>query len=248
MNSYFSSVFTHEPALRTPPIPATSFSLMPPVLITHEGIAKLIDNLKLSSAPGPDNITAKILKGTVSISSRILQIIFQQSVSNGEIPNDWKTSKITPVFKAGNRSDPSNYRPISLTSIPCKLLEHILYSQIASHLDNNSFFYEKQHGFRSGHSCESQLFEFTTDLHLNLDSSFQTDVIYLDFSKAFDRVPHRRLMAKLSCLHVDPLILSWIDCFLRERSQYTVIGNHRSQNTTVISGVPRDQCWDHSFF
>lgn len=87
-----------------------------------------------------------------------------------------------PVFKSGNRSDPSNYHPISLTCIACKLLEHIIYSHVARHLDDHSFFH-KQHGFRSGLLCETQLFEFTTDLHLNLDSSFRLTL----FSSTFQR-------------------------------------------------------------
>lgn len=104
---------------------------------------------------------------------------------------------------------------------------------------NRTLFFNNQHGFRPGCSCETQLFEFTTDLHLNLDSSLQTDVIYLYFSKAFDRVPHQRLVFKLSCLKLNPLILSWIHCFLTNRSQCTVIGSHCSSTTSVISGVPQ---------
>lgn len=95
------------------------------------------------------------------------------------------------------------------------------------------------YGFRRGLSCETQLYEFTTDLHFNLDSSFQTDVIYLDFSKAFDRVPHRRLITKLSALSIDPLIISWIKTFLTDRVQFTAVANHLSNNVIVTSGVPQ---------
>lgn len=95
------------------------------------------------------------------------------------------------------------------------------------------------YGFRRGLSCETQLYEFTTDLHFNLDSSFQTDVIYLDFSKAFDRVPHRHLITKLSALSIDPLIISWIKTFLTDRVQFTAVANHLSNNVIVTSGVPQ---------
>uniref|UniRef100_A0A131YPE6 Endonuclease/reverse transcriptase n=1 Tax=Rhipicephalus appendiculatus TaxID=34631 RepID=A0A131YPE6_RHIAP len=239
MNSYFCSVFTNEPFANIPTLPSCNFSSMSEVIITTQGIANLIDNLKLSSAPGPDDITAKALKGTKSQSSRFLQLIFTQSVASSTIPNDWKISHVVPIHKSGSRSTPCNYRPISLTCIPCKLLEHILYSSIASHLDKHSFFFTKQHGFRQGYSCETQLFEFTTDLHLNLDSRFQTDVIYLDFSKAFDRVAHRRLISKLACLNLDTHVLSWIECFLTNRSQHTVIDNIQSSSSSVLSGVPQ---------
>lgn len=239
MNSYFCSVHTHEPPTNIPTLPATHYSEMPAVIITTQGISNLIDNLKLSSAPGPDGITAKALKGTKSQSSRFLQLIFTQSIAHSTTPSDWKISHVVPIHKTGSRSNPCNYRPISLTCIPCKLLEHILYSNISSHLDKHSFFFPNQHGFRRGRSCETQLFEFTTDLHLHLDSRFQTDVIYLDFAKAFDRVAHRRLTAKLACLKLDPLVLSWIECFLTNRSQFTVIDNFKSSSSPVLSGVPQ---------
>lgn len=239
LNSYFSSVFTCEPSTNIPALPRLDFTDMPAIEVTAEGIMNLIKKLKISSSPGPDNIPVKILKATDVISSQILQIIFTQSIREGTLPKDWKINKVAPVFKSGKRSDPTNYRPISLTCIACKLLEHIIYSHIANHLERNSFFFSNQHGFRPGLSCETQLFEFTTDLHLNLDSSFQTDVIYLDFSKAFDCVPHKRLVSKLSCLHLDPLILSWITCFLTDRVQFTCVGDRCSETTKVISGVPQ---------
>lgn len=239
MNTYFTSVFTSEPLHSIPVMPRSNFSPMPPIDITFEGISSLIKKLKISSSPGPDNIPAKVLKATNIISSKFLEIIFKQSISEGFIPDDWKLGKVVPVFKSGKRSDPSNYRPISLTCIACKLMEHIIYSHVARHLDDHSFFFHKQHGFRSGLSCETQLFEFMTDLHLNLDSSFQTDVIFVDFSKAFDLVPHQRLINKLSSLSLDPLTLSWIKCFLTHRSQFTVIGGAHSDTTPVISGVPQ---------
>lgn len=154
--------------------------------MTAVGISCLIRKLKTPSALGPDTIPVKLLKITREVSSRILQIIFAQSLSEGEIPEDGKTATVTPVFKKGNRSYPSNYRPISLTWVSCKLMEHIIYSHVASDLDNNVFFLCKQHGFLPGQSCETQLFEFTTNIHLDLDSSFQTDVIYIDLSKPFD--------------------------------------------------------------
>lgn len=239
INSYFSSVFTNEPTLDDFDPPNLSLSDMPPIIITSQGILKLIEKMKISSAPGHDGITAKILKGTKVFSSSILEIIFTQSITDSSLPTDWKINKVVPVYKSGSRSDPSNYRPISLTSIACKLLEHIIYSQIACHLGNHSFFFPNQHGFRPNLSCDTQLFEFVTELHLNLDSCFQTDVIYLDFAKAFDCVPHQRLLAKLSSLQLDPLALSWIRCFLTNRLQYTVVGNHCSATTNVISGVPQ---------
>lgn len=113
MNSYFSSIFTHEPAQTMPVLPRSNLVQMLPIHITAEGIVKLINNLKLSSSPGPDNIPAKVIKSTKIISSLILQIIFTQSLAESSLLDDWKLSRVVPVFRSGNRSDPSNYRPIS---------------------------------------------------------------------------------------------------------------------------------------
>lgn len=108
-----------------------------------------------------------------------------------------------------------------------------------SHLDYNDFFYHHQHGFRKGYSCETQLFEFTHDLHCSLQSRNETDAIFLDFSKAFDRVPHIRLISKLSRLHLDPHVLMWIHNFLDSRMQYTVLNGYESDLINVTSGVPQ---------
>lgn len=187
------------------------YQYMTPITVTATGIATFINNLKLSTSSGFDGIHTKILKHTVVPSSTILSHIFQQSLSTGELPNDWKVGKIMPIFKSGDKSDANNYRPISLTSVPCKLLEHIIFTNVVHHLECNNFFFKHQHGFRKGFSCETQLIEFTTDLFQNMDDNAQTDSIFIDFSKAFDRVAHCRLISKLSCL--DELTISWIRNF-----------------------------------
>lgn len=127
----------------------------------------------------------------------------------------------------------------SLTSVSSKLLEHILYSHIMTHLTTNRFFFMHQHGFQKGLSCETQLCDFIHDLHTNLECHAQTDAVFLDFSKAFDRVPHQRLLSKLSSLHLDPLVFAWIRDFLSSRVQFTVINDHESTLTNVSSGVPQ---------
>ncbi|MDD9361971.1 MAG: reverse transcriptase family protein, partial [Anaplasma sp.] len=131
-------------------------------------------------------------------------LLFSQSLTTGIIPEDWKMGKVVPIYKSGNKDSPLNYRPISLTSVPCKIMEHVIYSQVINFLDSNHFFHPSQHGFRKGFSCETQLAIFLHDLHVNLDSNTQTDVIFLDFAKAFDKVPHKRLFLKLSQLNLNP--------------------------------------------
>jgi hypothetical protein len=168
-----------------------------------------------------------------------LTLIFQQSLDTGAIPDDWRLANIVPVFKKGNRATPSNYRPVSLTSIPCKLLEHILVSHIMDHLDLHNTLIDEQHGFRHGRSCESQLIITTHDLAQSLDNHTQVDMAILDFSKAFDRVPHKRLATKLEYYGVRHNIKQWLINLLHHRTQRVVVDGVSSQGSEVLSGVPQ---------
>ena len=125
----------------------------------------------------------------------ILTILFTQSFNSGDLPNDWLTANITPVFKKGDKSNPSNYRPISLTSLCCKLMEHC--HNIMNHLESNHILNDYQYGFRSSHSCQAQLISIIEELQVALDCHHQVDLLMLDFSKAFDTVLHQHLLKKL---------------------------------------------------
>ena len=105
---------------------------------------------------------------------------------------------VCPVFKKGDKHDPKNYRPISLTCICCKLWEHIIASSLMKHLEDSNTLYDLQHGFRSSRSCETQLISFVQDLAQSVNKNIQTDLIIMDFAKAFDKVSHRHLLYKLS--------------------------------------------------
>ena len=128
----------------------------------------------------------------------LLTFIFQSSLDQGQLPQDWKSANITPIYKKGNRTDPANYRPISLTSTCSKILEHIIYSFVSTHLSNYNILSTNQHGFRTGRSCDTQLLGAINDFHHSLDSETHIDALFLDFTKAFDKVSHRKLCYKLS--------------------------------------------------
>ena len=130
---------------------------MPEISITTSGISKLLQNLNIHKAMGPDQINAKILRELQDILAPTLEIIFNHSLNTGIVPSDWKMANITPLFKKGDRSQPNNYRSISLTSIVSKLFEHILSSNIRKYLEFNNILHHCQHGFRQFHSCETQL-------------------------------------------------------------------------------------------
>lgn len=238
-NDVFASFFHDAAPVHFPPTTTVHAIQMDPILIDWVGIRKLIGNLKTSSSAGSDEINSKILKCTELYSSIILSRIFQQSLHCSSLPSDWKVGKVVPVHKSGNTHSPENYRPISLTSIPCKILEHIIYSHLIDFLETNSFFNNSQHGFRKSFSCETQLACFTNDLFSNTDLGFDTDCIFIDFAKAFDTVSHNLLIHKLSSLNIDPLVLGWIKNFLANRTQYVIANSSSSAPLAVTSGVPQ---------
>jgi len=144
-----------------------------------------------------------------------------------------------PVFKKRGRADPANYHPVSLTSIACKLLEHIACSHIRKQTDRYNILGEANHGFRAKHSTETQLLLTTHDMLKNRDMGKQLDVAILDFSKAFDTVPHRRLLGKLEHYGINRNLLQWIETFLGDRTQSVLVDDVRSKEEAVMSGVPQ---------
>ena len=239
LNTAFCSVFTSEPGNELPSFPLRDHSPMPEITFDPSGIAKLIDSLKLTSSAGIDGINSKVLKSTKHTTSVILSHIFQQSLSSGTVPQDWKVGKVIPVPKKGNPFSPNNYRPISLTSVCSKLMEHIIYSHIAKFLSDINFFHPNQHGFRRGLSCDTQLALFINDISHNLDTNTPVDALFLDFEKAFDKVPHKRLFLKLSSLSLNNLVVNWIQDFLTNRHQFVFTNSGSSPLSPIISGVPQ---------
>ena len=169
-------------------------SPMPAILFTTSGIETLLSDIDPNKAQGPDKIAPFILKSCATEIAPILQVIFKQSLNLEILPSDWLTSN---VLKKGNHNDPSNYCPIPLTEPSCKIMEHIIFHSIMDHAQCNNILIENQHGFRSGSSCQMQLISLMEDISYAMDNGFQTDVILLDFSKAFDTVPRLRLLKKL---------------------------------------------------
>ena len=156
LNNQFQSVFTKEDCSNLPTLNSSPTKSMLPIQISTEGNVKLLKELKLQKAPGPDCITATILKTCAEQVAPLLQQIFQKSLDTGELPLDGQKANVSPIFKTGNRSDPADYRPVSLTSIPCKMLEHIIHTNIMRHLKKYKVLNDEQHGCR-GRSCETQL-------------------------------------------------------------------------------------------
>ena len=161
------------------------------------------------------------------------------SIRNGELPVDWKSSNITPVHRKGSKCLPSNYRPISLTSIVVKTLERIIHSRIYEYLTSNNLLSPIQHGFRTRHSCQTQLLDTINDWSKVINDGSSTHAVFLDFSKAFDTVPHNRLLLKLENCGIKGHLLKWFEKFLTGRRQRVCINHCVSTWSMVSSGVPQ---------
>ena len=155
---------------------------MPEINIDLKGVLELLSNLKPDKSPGPDGIKPIILKELREEIAPVIQLLFQKSISTGKIPSDWTKTYVSLVFKKGSKSDPANYRPISLTCILCKVIEHITASKLTQHLNQHNALYDLQHGFRVRRSCETQLIQSVEDLGRQLVTGKQVDLILLDFS------------------------------------------------------------------
>ena len=207
--------------------------------VDNEGVLKLLNNLDTAKAVGPDGISAKELKLLAPIVAPALTAIFNQSIVLNQVPSSFKTAYITAILKPDkNKTDPASYRPVSLTSIPGKMLEHIVYSQCIAHLLKEGALTNIQHGFRKGASTETQLIKAIDYLAKALDNSSQVDAIALDFSKAFDVVPHQRLLLKIKYYGLGPL-QPWFQDFLVGRKQTIVVEGAHSREGDVLSGVPQ---------
>lgn len=146
---------------------------------------------------------------------------------------------MVPIFKGGSKTKAENYRPVSLTSIACKILEKIIKCNILNHLEQNELLLPSQHGFRAGRSCLTNLLDFLEYVTELLDRGQKVAVVYLDFCKAFDKVPHQRLLVSLQCHGLDGFLLRWIETWLVGRKQRVVLNGQQSEWAEVKSGVPQ---------
>ena len=167
-----------------------------------------------------------------------MQIIYSQSLEQATLPQDWLSANITPVFKKGNRSIAVNYRPISLTSVLCKVMEHVVFHHIMSYFTSLNILNPLQHGFRPNHSCQTQLIDFIDEVQRSMNVRQQVDLLFLDFLKAFDTVPHRRLLSKLNFYGVRGQLHCWISSWLTRRHQIVIVDGE-SSDATPESGVPQ---------
>jgi ribonucleases P/MRP protein subunit RPP40 len=244
LNDYFSSVFTVEDVSVIPDprqifVGEISRDGLLDIDITEEIVLKKLEEINVNKCPGIDGIHPKLLHELRFLLAKPLTQLYRASLEQGIIPYDWREAGVTPLFKKGKKSDPQNYRPVSLTSILCKIFESIVKDKIIEHLDKFSLVNDSQHGFTVGRSCLSNLLEYMEEVTKILDSGDAVDVIYLDFAKAFDKVPHQRLFKKLASHGIGGKVNIWIKNWLTGRRQKVGLQGHYSECSDVISGVPQ---------
>ena len=219
------------------PLLDRSVPFMEDIVVTKEGVTKLLKSMNPSKALGPDELHPRVLKAIEL--GPVFAHLFQQSIGKGEIPNEWSLANICPLFKKGDRSLACNYRPVSLTCVLCKLLEHIVCSNIMAHLDELSLLSEKQHAFRKWHSCETQLITVIDDWAKITNNQGQVDTFILDFEKAFETRPHELLKSKLFSYGIGGKTLKWVDTILCFRQQRVVVNGVKSDWAPAVSGGPQ---------
>ena len=248
-NAQFSKVFSKpcDTNYPSPPLDVNSKKLNN-LTVTKKGVLTLLENIKENKATGPDNIPGKFLKICALELHEVFTILFQKSLDLGTVPDEWKVAHISPLFKKGDKTKAENYRPISLTCIVSKLLEHIVHSNVMDFLDSKNYLTPFQHGFRQKRSCESQLLTTLHDFQQSLNKKGQTDAILLDFSKAFDKVDHRLLLNKIDNIGISGPLLKWISSFLSNRLQHVIVDGCKSDANKVLSGVPQGTVLGPLFF
>ncbi len=239
LNSFFISVFTRENVESMPLITSSDIEPISNLVVTEESVQKKLMKLNPCKSSGPDELHPKVLKELSHVISKPLAMIMQMSLNEGTLPRSWKDAHVTPIFKKGKKSKTTNYRPVSLTSVVCKTLESIIKDHVVKHVQENKVLTECQHGFVSGRSCSTQLIACLDIWTSILDQGSNVDAVYLDFSKAFDSVPHQRLCKKLESYGISGNTLNWIKDFLNDRRQKVIVNGEESQWQGVLSGVPQ---------
>ena len=235
LNEYFSSVFTTED-ISSLPVPFTKFEgnkseHLGQLFVTPVMIANKIKQMKDNKSPGVHGIPPKLLREIVEQISTPLAKLFNLSLEEGIVPSEWKEANITPLFKKGSRNKPENHR---LVIISLFIRDHMVEFLVKHNLINTS-----QHGFLKARSCLTILLCFFEEITKWVDDGSPVDVVYLDFQKAFDKVPHQRLILKLKAHGIGNDVIKWIEKWLTHRRQRVIVDGEISNWKSVLSGLPQ---------
>ena len=238
---FFKSVYISNDSLEISPTINNNIivHIMEEVIINKYAVENKINKLNKYKSAGPDNIFSRVLIECKNSISSYLSNLYNKSLQAQMVPDDWKYTIITPVYKKGDKNTASNYRPVSLSCICCKLLESLIKDELIIHFDRNKLLDYRQYGFTRGKSTTIQLLKLMDMWSSALDKGETIDVVYTDFEKAFDRVSHAKLIDKLENYGVNGGLINWIKDYLTNRTSSVRVNNSTSNRFKVTSGVPQ---------
>lgn len=233
---YFSTVYDHN-MNDSSQFSSLIFDNSKAVSISLEDVKESINKLLPKKSCGPDFLPPYILKGCIDVISTPLQILYNLSLEQKVFPNIWKLARVCPVYKSGDKSLFENYRPVSILSSPAKVFEQIMYKYVYNRI--SSVITPYQHGFVPSKSTTTNLLNITNFINNNIELGKQTDVLYLDMSKAFDKIKHISIIKTLNEHGITPHICKWFESYLRDRQQYVEYDGFKSAYYKMHTGVPQ---------
>ncbi|CAM4512741.1 unnamed protein product, partial [Caretta caretta] len=239
LNAFFASVFTNKVSSQTTALGNTAWGVGDQPSVEKEVVRDYLEKLDEHKSMGLDALHPRVLMELVDVIAEPLAIIFENSWRSGEVPDDWKKANVVPIFKKGKKDDPGDNRPVSLTSVPGKIMEQVLKESILKHLEERKVIGNSQHGFTKSKSCLTNLIAFYDEITGSVDEGKAVDVLFLDFSKAFDMVSHSILANKLKKYGLDEWTVRWIESWLDHGAQRVVINGSMSSWQLLSSRVPQ---------
>jgi hypothetical protein len=243
LNDQFFSVFSRTPldhaSPTLDPVTSATFNMNSNLIFSAKAVKEKLKALNRFKPAGTDNVHPYVLVECCDTLSIPLSLIFRHSFEAGQIPSLWSQANISPIFKKGDKTYAENYRPISLTSVPCKVMERLARDEFLDYLCLNNLISPSQHGFVYSKSCATNLLEAFDTITAALSNNFEVIILLLDFLKAFDKVVHDLLLEKMRAYGFDDESINWTKAFLSNRTQRVVIGKSVSDWRDVLSGVPQ---------
>ena len=207
--------------------------------VNEETVLKHLETVNPGKATGLDNLPAKFIRDGAKHLAPPLTHIINLSLLSGKVPDELKSARVSPIYKKNSKTDPGNYRPVSVLCIISKILERVVYNQVESYLQSHTLLYEFQSGFRSAFSTDTCLIHLTDHIRSESDRGNYTGMVVLDLQKAFDTVDHQLLLNKLQALGFNSLSVAWFRSYLTCREQVVNIGDATSPPLPVTCGVPQ---------